>query len=224
MTRTGSRTSREPLRLAVLISGGGTTLANLADAINRGELPAQISAVISSNDRAYGLKRAGKLDLPAFVVPRKRSKSPGEFSDLVFGLVRDAQAELVCLAGFLSLLVIPDDYAHRVINIHPALLPSFGGKGMYGRRVHEAVLAAGCKVSGCTVHLCDQTYDTGPIIVQRCCQVREDDTPETLAARVFEQECIAYPQAIRLFAEGRVRLDGRRVQILDAGSSRLSPA
>ncbi|MEE9212304.1 MAG: phosphoribosylglycinamide formyltransferase [Phycisphaeraceae bacterium] len=224
MTRTGGRTNREPLRLAVLISGGGTTLANLADAINRGELPAQISAVISSNDRAYGLKRAGKLDLPAFVVPRKRSKSPGEFSDLVFGLVRDVQAELVCLAGFLSLLVIPDDYAHRVINIHPALLPSFGGKGMYGRRVHEAVLAAGCKVSGCTVHLCDQTYDTGPIIVQRCCQVREDDTPQTLAARVFEQECIAYPQAIRLFAEGRVRLDGRRVQILDAGSSRLSPA
>jgi len=195
-------------RLAVLLSGGGTTLQNLADVIGRGELDASINVVISSNAEAFGLQRAAKLQLPSFVVAKNDFETPQQRSQRVFELVRDAGAQLVCLAGYLSLLHVPDDFAHRVINIHPALLPSFGGQGMYGRRVHEAVLAVGCKVSGCTVHFCDQSYDTGPIIVQRTCPVHDDDTPESLAKRVFEQECIAYPEAIRLIAAGRVT--GRR--------------
>src|SRR4029453_6931345 len=119
-------------------------------------------------------------------------------------------AALVCMAGFLQLLPIPDDYYHRVLNIHPALLPAFGGKGMYGRRVHEAVLAAGVKVTGCTVHFADDSYDTGPILVQRCVPVKEGDDADALAARVFEAECEAYPEAIRLIASDRVTIQGRR--------------
>lgn len=204
----------DPIKLAVLISGGGTTLQNLAEVIGRSELCARVVTVISSNPGAYGLARAANLGVQTHIVCRKDHATTSEFSDVVFGRVRDAGTDLVCLAGFLSLLVIPDDFRGRVINIHPALLPSFGGKRMYGQRVHEAVLAAGCKVTGCTVHFADQTYDTGPIIVQRTCEVLEDDTPQTLASRVFEQECLAYPQAIRLIAQGRVRIENKRTRIL----------
>jgi len=207
-------TQRPPLRLAVLLSGGGTTLQNLAERINAGSLNAQIVVVIASNDRAFGTRRASDLGLPNFVVPRKGYDTTEAFSTHVFDLIRDAGADLVCLAGFLSLLTIPDDYAERVINIHPALLPAFGGKGMHGRHVHEAVIAHGCKLSGCTVHFADRTYDTGPIICQRSCTVHEDDTAETLAARVFEVECALYPEAVALIADGRVSIDGRRTRIL----------
>ncbi len=212
----------KPLRLAVLISGGGTTMVNLAERATAQEparrLHAQISVVIASNDTAAakGIARAHDLKLPTFVVPRKCYDSTESFSAHVFGLIRDAGAELVCLCGFLSLLRIPDDYADKVINIHPALLPAFGGKGMHGHHVHEAVLAQGCKLTGCTVHFADQTYDTGPILVQRSCPVLEDDSPETLAARVFEQECEAYPQAINLIAAGRVTIEARRTRIAAA--------
>jgi folate-dependent phosphoribosylglycinamide formyltransferase PurN len=119
----------------------------------------------------------------------------------------------VCLAGFLQLLRIPEDFAHRVMNIHPALLPAFGGKGMYGRHVHETVLAYGAKISGCTVHFADNEFDHGPVILQRSAPVLTDDTPGSLAARVFEQECQAYPAAIRLFAEGRLLVEGRLVRV-----------
>ena len=214
MTQGGTNPSG-PIRLAVLLSGGGTTMQNLADVIGRGELDASINVVISSNADAFGLQRAANLQLPSFVVAKNDFASSEQRSARVFELIRDAGAQLVCLAGYLSLLHVPDDFAHRVVNIHPALLPSFGGKGMYGQRVHEAVLAAGCKVSGCTVHFCDQTYDTGSIIVQRTCPVHDDDTPDTLAKRVFEQECIAYPEAIRLIAAGRVVVHGRRAVISD---------
>lgn len=203
-----------PARLGVLLSGGGTTMVNLANVIARGELDAQIACVIASNTEAKGIERARSLGLGVEIITRKSHKSPAAFSDVIFARLRDAKVDIVCLAGFLCLLVIPDDFIGRVINIHPSLLPSFGGKGMYGHHVHEAVIAAGCKVSGCTVHLCDNTYDTGPILVQRCCPVLENDTPATLAARVFEQECIAYPEAIRLVAAGRVSVDGRRAVIL----------
>ena len=202
-----------PIKLAVLLSGGGRTLENIAQQITQGNLPAQIVGVVSSNPQAYGLVRAANLSLPAQTIARKDFANKQDFSDAIWKYVRTTQADLVCLAGFLSLLCIPDDFVNRVINIHPALLPSFGGPGMFGHKVHEAVLAAGCKVSGCTVHFCDQTYDTGPILVQRCCPVLEDDTPDTLAARVFEQECIAYPEAIRLIAQGRVRINSRRTRI-----------
>jgi phosphoribosylglycinamide formyltransferase-1 len=207
-----------PLRLVVLLSGGGTTLQNFIDQIGAGKLPARIQRVIGSRPDAYGLERARKVGIPTLVVPRKEC-TPEEFSRRLAEAIRQARADLVCMAGFLSLWTIPEDYTGRVMNIHPALLPSFGGKGYYGHRVHEAVLAAGCKVSGCTVHFADNVYDHGPIIVQRCVPVLEDDTPDTLAARVFEQECIAYPEAIRLFAEGRLRIEGQRVRITDSAAS-----
>jgi len=203
-----------PIRLAVLISGGGTTLQNLLDRIADGWLEAAAACVVSSKAGVAGLERARRGGVPAFVVERKGCASREEFSARVLGHCRDARAELVCLAGFLQLLQIPPDFDGRVMNVHPALLPSFGGKGHHGLHVHEAVLEAGVKVSGCTVHFADNEYDRGPIIVQRAVPVEEADTPETLRARVFAAECEAYPEAIRLFAQGRLRIEGRRVRVL----------
>ncbi len=215
-----AHTQGEPIRLAILLSGGGTTMVNLAQRIAAGRLDARIAIVIASNDTAAakGIERSHDLKLPTFVVPRKAYADTTAFSQHVFGLIRDAGAELVCLAGFLSLLDIPDDYAGKVLNIHPALLPAFGGQGMHGQHVHAAVIEHGCKVTGCTVHFADQTYDTGPILVQRACRVLEDDTPEALAARVFEQECEAYPEAIELIAQGRVTIDNRRTRISESSA------
>ncbi|MFW6060228.1 MAG: phosphoribosylglycinamide formyltransferase [Phycisphaeraceae bacterium] len=207
-----------PLRLAVLISGAGSTMLNLAERIDAGTLSAEIGVVIASNDRAAGLARAEERGLPAFVVPRKAYDSPEPFSEHIFDLVRDAGADLVCLAGFLSLIRIPDDYLHNVLNIHPALLPAFGGQGMYGRHVHEAVINTGCKVTGCTLHFADNEYDRGPILIQRTCPVHDDDTPESLAVRVAEQEAQAYPEGIQLIADGRVTIEGRRTRIQTEGS------
>jgi phosphoribosylglycinamide formyltransferase-1 len=186
----------DPLRMSVLISGGGTTLGNFADKIAAGQLRAQIAVVICSNAKSQERAAAKNLGVPIHLVDRKDYQDPAAFSDVVFKLLDDADVDLVCLSGFLSLLVIPDSFVGRVLNIHPGLLPAFGGEGMYGHHVHEAVLAAKSKVSGCTVHFADQTYDTGPIILQRTCPVLDDDTPDTLQRRVFEQECEAYPEAI----------------------------
>lgn len=219
MSKSGEKISCQTLRLAVLLSGGGRTLQNLANYINQGALNAEIGIVISSSEGAYGLTRAAKLSLPTIAAPQKVARNGKELSDLVFEKARAVGADLVCMAGFLSLIQIPDDFASRVINIHPALLPSFGGVGMYGHHVHEAVLAAGCKISGCTVHYCDSSYDTGPIIVQRACPVLERDNAESLAARVFEQECLAYPEAINLISRGYVRIDGARAHIRNLKSN-----
>ena len=196
-----------PIRLAVLVSGGGRTLQNLADSISRGDLDAKIGLVVSSRTGAYGLERAAGLGIATHTVRPQDYPDTESFSAELFRAIRQCRPDLVCLAGWLCLIRVPDDFTGRVINIHPALLPRFGGKGMYGTRVHEAVLAAGCKESGCTVHFVDQSYDTGPIIVQRTCAVEKDDSPDTLAARVFVEECIAYPEAIRLIASGRARID-----------------
>ena len=210
----------DPLRLAVLISGGGRTLLNLHQAIQDGSLRAVIGTVISSRADAAGVARSRGAGLPTVVIER-RALSADVFQREITQAISEPRAsaraaagvDLVCMAGFLSLWRIPDDFRGRVINIHPALLPEFGGPGMYGRRVHEAVLAAGKTVSGCTVHFCDNEYDHGPIILQRTVPVLPDDNPDTLAARVFEQECIAYPEAIRLFAEERISLDAGTVRI-----------
>ena len=218
MSKSSEETSYRTLRLAVLLSGGGRTMQNLANYINQGDLNAEIGIVISSSERAYGLIRAAKLNLPTVTVLPNPARRAEGLSDLVFDKARRIGADLVCMAGFLNLVHIPDDFATRVINIHPALLPSFGGIGMYGHHVHEAVLAAGCKISGCTVHYCNSSYDTGPIIVQRTCPVLESDSGESLAARVFEQECLAYPKAINLISQGQVRLEGSRVRILNSKS------
>jgi phosphoribosylglycinamide formyltransferase-1 len=205
----------QPLRLAVLLSGGGTTLQNFLDRAADGRLPwATVVTVVSSNSAALGLTRAVQAGLPTTVVESRTCASREEFSARIFDACRTAGADLVCLAGFLQLLAIPPDWAGRVLNIHPSLLPAFGGKGFHGRHVHEAALETGVKVSGCTVHFADDRYDTGPIILQRVVPVLDDDTPEVLAARVFAAECEAYPEALRLIAEKRLRVEGRRVRVL----------
>jgi formyltetrahydrofolate-dependent phosphoribosylglycinamide formyltransferase len=206
--------SQRPLQLAVLVSGSGTTLQNVLDEIRAGRLNAEIPLVIGSRPELVGLQRATKAGIPNVVVDRRSYPDCADFSRRVFDLCAEANVDLVCLAGWLCLLDLPDRFAGKVMNIHPALLPSFGGRGLYGRKVHEAVLAHGCKLSGCTVHFVDNTYDTGPIILQRACPVLDDDTPESLARRVFEEEKIAYPEAIRLFQQGRLKVEGRRVRIL----------
>jgi formyltetrahydrofolate-dependent phosphoribosylglycinamide formyltransferase len=200
-----------PINLAVLASGSGRTLGNFIELIARNELPARISVVVGSRPGLGALHRAAEAKILNFVVNKRDHADVASHSKAIFQLLDDANVDLVCLAGWLCLLDIPDRYAGKIMNIHPALLPSFGGQGMYGHRVHEAVLAAGCKVSGCTVHFVDKEYDSGPIILQRCCPVLENDDAETLAARVFEEEKIAYPEAIRLFAENRLKIEGRVV-------------
>jgi formyltetrahydrofolate-dependent phosphoribosylglycinamide formyltransferase len=204
---------REPVRLGVLISGGGTTLMNILDYIKRGELNAKVAAVISSRPEFAGVERAKNAGLNVKVVRKKDYPDIDEFSKRIEEELVAAEVELVVQGGWLCLWKIPPRYENRVMNIHPALLPSFGGRGMWGHHVHEAVLKAGCKVSGCTVHFCTNEYDKGPIIVQRACEAKDTDTPDTLAARVFEQECIAYPQAIRLFAEGRLLVENGKLRI-----------
>jgi phosphoribosylglycinamide formyltransferase 1 len=203
----------QPIRLAVLLSGGGTTLQNLVDRIAAGMLQAEIACVISNKADAFGLTRARNAGLLSFVVDRKECASREDFSARIFAPCRDADVDLVCLAGFLQLLHIPDDFLGRVLNIHPSLIPAFCGKGFHGSAVHGAVLEMGVKVSGCTVHFADNEYDRGPIVSQRVVPVLDDDTPESLAARIFAQECEAYPEAIQWFARGRLRIEGRRVRV-----------
>jgi len=200
------------LRLAVLISAGGTTLQNLIDRIVQGRLSAEIVLVVSSRPEVYGLVRAQQAGLPHEVIARK-GKTREQFGQAMYERIRAVKADLVCLAGFLEFLPIPPDFTHRVINIHPSLIPSFCGKGFYGHHVHEAALAAGVKVTGCTVHFADNEFDHGPIIIQKTVSVQDDDTAETLGQRVFEAECEAFPEAIELIAAGRVQVAGHRVRI-----------
>ena len=202
-----------PVNLAVLVSGSGTTLQNFVDQIAANALDARIKLVIGSRAELLAMKRAEDARLEREIVDRKSFDDVASFSRRLFELIDRAGVDLVCLAGWLCLLVVPPRWANRIMNIHPALLPSFGGRGMYGPKVHQAVLDQGCKVSGCTVHFVDAMYDTGPIIIQRTCPVLDDDTAESLAHRVFEEETIAYPKAIELFAQGRLRIEGRRVRV-----------
>jgi len=201
-----------PVSLGVLISGGGTTLMNILDYIKHGRLNAQVAVVISSRSTVAGVEKAKAAGLDVKIIRKKNYPEIDQFSKRIEEELVAADVDLVVQAGWLCLWKIPARYENRVMNIHPALLPSFGGKGMWGHHVHQAVLAAGCKLSGCTVHFCTNEYDKGPIIVQRCCRVKDNDTPDTLAARVFEQECIAYPQAIRTFAEGKLHVQAGKVK------------
>jgi formyltetrahydrofolate-dependent phosphoribosylglycinamide formyltransferase len=185
---------------------------NLHRLIGLGRLDAEIALVVASRP-CKGVDLAAAAGMNVQVVSYKMSPDPGEYSRKITALLEAAGVDLVVMAGFLSMWHIPPHYLGRVINIHPALLPSFGGKGMYGHFVHEAVLRAGCKVSGCTVHFVDNEYDKGPIIIQRPVPVLEGDDGATLAARVFEQELLALPEAIALIAAGRCRIDGDVVRI-----------
>lgn len=202
-------------KLAVLLSGGGTTLQNLIDRIDEGELDARVVVVVSSRSDAYGLVRARNHNIPAHVVASKEYKKDWQrMSDKVNEVLEAYAPDLIVMAGFMCRYLFPPSYHGRVMNIHPALIPAFCGEGWYGEKVHQAVLDYGVKVTGCTVHFADLEYDHGPIIVQRTVPVLDDDTVETLRKRVFEQECIAYPEAIQLFAEGRLKIEGRRVRTL----------
>jgi phosphoribosylglycinamide formyltransferase-1 len=201
-----------PIRLAVCVSGEGTTLQNLIDQIRSRRLRAELVQVVASRPRIGAIARAEAAGIPLALASR-RAQSLNEFSASVFGPIRHSAADLVILGGFLALLKIPRDYKGRVLNVHPALVPAFCGQGFYGTKVHQAALATGVKFSGCTVHFADDSYDNGPIISQRTVPVLDDDTVESLAARVFKEECSALPEAITLYAQGRLRIDGRRVHI-----------
>jgi phosphoribosylglycinamide formyltransferase-1 len=212
-----SRTT-EPLPLAVLISGTGRTLKNLIDLAAGGELPIDIRLVISSSSRAGGLKFAETVGIPTRVIRREDFSADDagtrSFGDAIFSACRDANVAYVAMAGFLKFAAVPDDFVGRVVNIHPALIPAFSGPGMYGERVHQAAIDAGVKVSGCTVHFVDNEYDHGPIIWQQPVPVFDDDTPDTLAKRVFEVEKEAYPHVLRMLASGRIKLENNRVTML----------
>ncbi len=205
--------NKKPIRLGVLISGGGTTLMNILEYIKHGRLNAEVAVVVSSRSTVAGVEKARNAGLDVKIIRKKDYPDVDEFSKRIEEELVAANVDLVVQGGWLCFWKIPQRYTNRVMNIHPALLPSFGGKGMWGHRVHEAVLAAGCKVSGCTVHFCTNEYDKGPIVVQRSCRVKDNDTTETLAARVFEQECIAYSQAIELFAENELLVENGIVKI-----------
>lgn len=200
------------LPIAVLISGGGTTLKNLLNCRDRGELPVDFRLVVSSNSAAKGLGYASAARIPAVVVEKTKGVSPAAYSEAVFGHCRAAGAELVVMGGFLKHVLIPADFENRVVNIHPSLIPAFCGKGMYGLHVHEAVLKFGAKLSGCTVHYVDNEYDHGPIIAQAAVPVLDDDTPEALQQRVFAAECAALPAAIRRIALGELRVEKGKVR------------
>jgi phosphoribosylglycinamide formyltransferase-1 len=204
------------LKIAVLLSGSGTTLQNLIDRAEARKLDVEFVCVIASREEAYGLERARKHKIPAIPIARKNYDSSEAFNADIWGTVRDHGAELVVLAGFMSLLDIPPDFENRVMNVHPALIPAFCGKGMYGHHVHQAVIEYGVKLSGATVHFANNEYDAGPIILQDVVPVLDDDTPESLADRVQAKERELYPEAIQLFAEGRLEVDGRRVRIRES--------
>ena len=206
-------TTANPMPVAVLISGGGTTLRNLLLKISEQNLPIEVRLVISSNPSAGGLSYAEEANIPAEIIKRAKSDTPEKFSAAIFEPCRQAGVELVVMGGFLKHVLIPADFENRVVNIHPGLIPAFCGHGFYGRRVHEAVLEYGAKVSGCTIHFVDDEYDHGPIILQRSVPVEHGDTAESLARRIFRVECEAYPEALRLIAEGQVQVKGRRVEV-----------
>ncbi len=196
---------KNPVRLGVLLSGSGRTLQNLIDRIKDGSLPARIEVVISSHPDVKGLDRARAKKIPAVTLDYKRFDDAKAFGAAVTQELDRYPVDLVIMAGFIRHYLFPKKYEGRVLNIHPALLPDFGGKGYYGHHVHEAVLEAGKKESGCTVHLADLQYDRGPILLQKRVPVLPGDTPDALAERVFQAECEAYPEAIRKMAEVEVR-------------------
>lgn len=203
------------LRVGVLASGRGTDLQSLIDAQESGRLGAQIVVVISNVEDAYTLERAKKHSIPAVCIPHK-GKTREEHETEIIRCLKEHGVELVVLAGYIRMLtsLIVNEFRNRMLNIHPALLPSFGGEGWYGEKVHQGVLEAGCKVSGCTVHFVTEGVDRGPIILQKAVEVRENDRPETLAARILVEEHGLLPEAVRLFAEGKLKVEGKRVRIL----------
>ena len=204
-------------RIAVLVSGGGTNLQALIDAQNRNELGGgQIAAVISSKAGAYALERAANAGIDGFVIPRKEYANNRDYTAAMVEKLKELNIDLVVLAGCMVIFTeeLVKAYPNAIINVHPALIPSFCGEGYYGLHVHEAALRYGVKLSGATVHFVSEECDGGPIIVQKSVAVREDDTPETLQKRIMEEaEWKLLPEAVALFCQGRISVDGRKVII-----------
>lgn len=206
---------KSPIKLGVFLSGGGSTLQNLIDRIAGGSLNARIEFVLSSRADAYGLVRAQAAGIPTIVIPSQKYRRDWEaFSSAIDQAIEGYQIDLLIMAGFMCLYWIPERLEGKVMNVHPSLIPMFCGKDMFGHHVHEAALARGVKFTGCTVHFVDNEYDRGPIILQKVVPVLPDDTPETLADRVQAAEREAYPEAIRLFAEGRLKIARGCVEVL----------
>lgn len=201
-----------PLRVAVLLSGSGTSLENLFEHIDRG-LPAEVVCVLSSKKSAFGLERAERHDVPAIAIPRREHPDVGAFNDALHAALERFEPDLVCLLGFLSPFELRGRYAGRALNVHPALIPAFSGKGFYGHHVHEAVLEKGVKLTGATVHFVSEGYDEGPILLQSAIEVLDEDTPESLAQRVQALERELVPKAIGLIATGRVEIRAGRTRI-----------
>lgn len=204
-------------RIAVLVSGGGTNLQALIDAQNRDELGGgRITTVISSKPGVYALERAKKYNIEARVLSRKDYDSISDYSKALADMLEKAQIDLVVLAGFLTIIdeQVYKKFQNRILNVHPALIPSFCGKGFYGLRVHEAALEKGVRVSGATVHIVTPECDAGPIVLQKAVAVRQDDTPETLQKRIMEEaEWKILPEAVRLFCEDRITVENNKVYI-----------
>ena len=206
----------KPLRVTAFASGRGSNILAIVKHIEAGAVNARIVGVISNNSQCGALQMARGRGIPAYHISRRQFETNEEFERHLLHVLAELETDLVILAGYMKMMPesVVRAYKNRMLNIHPALLPAFGGKGLYGRHVHEAVLEYGCKVSGVTVHLVDADYDTGAPVLQRCVPVRDDDTPTTLAERILKVEHEIYSEAIRLFAEGKIRIRGRRVQTL----------
>ena len=200
----------------MLCSGGGTNLQAIIDAVEAGTIDGKIVLVLSNASKAYALERARQHGIPALFVSKKQAGSDEAFNDEILSRLREVDAELVVLAGYLPIVgaQVVRAYEHRIINIHPALIPAFCGPGMYGHHVHEAVLAYGAKISGATTHFVDEQVDHGGVIMQASVPVLEDDTPDTLAARVLTVEHRILPESVSLFCAGKLGVDGRRVHVL----------
>lgn len=205
------------LRLGVLVSGGGSNLQSIIDNIKLGKLDAEIAVVISSNEKAYALTRAKENNILNFTISQKDYPNERIYEKELIKILKKYNIDLVVLAGFLKVLspYFVKTFKNKIMNIHPSLIPAFCGDGYYGRKVHKAVIDYGVKVTGVTVHFVDEGTDTGPIILQKAIEVKDDDTPDSLAARVLEEEHKLYPKAIKLYAEGKLLIDGRRVLIMD---------
>lgn len=207
---------KEATRIAVLLSGKGrgSNMRALVEACRSDSFPAEVILVVSANEDAPALKAAAELGVETLAIPVPVSKEAALFEEPLLQALEERRVDLICLAGLMRKLSprVLNRYRNRIMNIHPALLPAFGGRGFYGRRVHEEVIECGARYSGVTVHFVDEEYDHGPIVAQAVVPVEDDDTPETLAARILTEEHRLYPDAVRLFAEGRLKVEGRRVR------------
>ncbi len=203
------------MNIAVFASGRGSNFRAILTAIDEGRLPAHVTLLLSNNSMSGALELARSQNIPAVHLSQKQCSSEEQYIGTMLGLLEQYQVDLIALAGYMKRVpsAVIQKFRNRILNIHPALLPAFGGAGMYGLHVHEAVIAAGAKISGATVHIVDEEYDKGPIVMQHVVEVSPTDTPETLAARILPVEHEIYPKALAAFATDRVHIEGRRAWI-----------